>query len=132
MQSHYMLSECDGGLYDTRADGWHDRAPLRARYAYHHSRIDSAAAFKATLRAGAYSFPGCYPVFLAMADATAVCFECARIQARDIFTALHDAKRGRFYDPAWRPVACSINYEDSELHCDCCNARIESACGESE
>lgn len=46
MKPHFMVSECDGGLYRTDLPG----LPLiRANYKYHHNTIASVADLKATL-----------------------------------------------------------------------------------
>lgn len=58
----------------------------------------------------AYVWPGGYPAFYVDADGAVLCVECAN--------------EGGYSAPV---VAVSINYEDSELYCDNCNCRIESA-----
>lgn len=120
------LFKCsDGNLYDTRDSSWSKAAPLRANYCQTHSTIRSVSDFKATLRNGAYAWPGGYPMYLICDDGGALCFKCARKEARNIFESI--ANRAR---DGWRVVATDINYEDSELFCDHCSDQIESAYGE--
>lgn len=32
MRDYFMVSECNGDLFDTRKTGWHKKPPLRANY----------------------------------------------------------------------------------------------------
>lgn len=83
-------------------------------------------ALKATLRHGPYAWPGGYPMFCVTSDGEALCFACVRKNWRDVVQA--------HIIPGWRRngwyiAGADINWEDTELTCDCCNARIESAYG---
>jgi len=122
MKEHLFIAS-DGALYDTRAADWH-KTPLRSRYKFHCSEIKTVAEFKATLRAGKFTGVGCYPLFLLTSDGAALCFDCARKEARNIFESVANKSRD-----GWNVVACDVNYEDSDLHCDHCSRQIESAYG---
>lgn len=125
MRDYFMISESDGALYDTRAANWANR-PLRPNFARHHSDVKSAADFKACLRAGAYAWPGGYPLYFVTSDGAAISFESARENAREIIAALNSGdKRG-----GWHVAACAINYEDSNLICDHSGRPIPSAYGD--
>lgn len=121
----HLFSSSDGALYDTRALDWSKSNPLRRDFCQTHSRINTTAEFKATLRAGAFAWPGGYPLFLITSDCAAICFACARKERRNIFDSISNKS-----NDGWRVVATDINYEDSELTCDHCSKRIESAYGE--
>jgi hypothetical protein len=123
---HLFVSDCDGALYDTRADGWSRSPPLRPLYRYHKREIRTVAEFKATLRAGPAAWPGGYPLYFITSDGAALSFESARAE----FRLIADSIQGGHSD-GWRVVACDINFEDSTLVCDHSGERIESAYGES-
>lgn len=119
MQSYYMVGECDGALYDTRAQNWSDK-PLRANFAWHHRKIESVADFKATLRAGKFTFPGGYELFFITGDGAAICFDCAR----DNFALIADSIKTDTND-GWRIVACDIaEHYESGLSCDHCSREL--------
>lgn len=78
-----------------------------------------------------FAWPGGYPIFYYVADDGAICPDCA------------NGKNGsRAADPGldpecpdddqWRIVTHDINYEDPELYCEHCNARIPSAYAEKD
>jgi len=128
LPNHLFASECDGALYDTRADNWSKAPALRAIYCKHFSRIETVAEFKATLRAGAYAWPGGYPLCFITADGAALSFNTVKANARWIIDAIaaDDSRSG------WRIAACAINWEDGALYCDHSGERIESACGDDD
>lgn len=74
-----------------------------------------------------YAWPGGYPLYLVMRDAGAMCMDCARDEYRQIARANRYGLRD-----GWQPADVDINWEDTELRCDHCGDRIESAYGESE
>lgn len=125
MQSYLFTSSGDGALYDTRAADWSRAAPLRANFNCHHSRIESAADLKATLRAGAYAWPGGYPLYFVTSDGAALSFESVRKELRSVLWSI----KNRVSD-GWQVVACETNWEDSELVCDHSGARIPAAYGD--
>ena len=122
MQEHFFIAS-DGDLFDTRIAGWY-RKPLRSRYSFHCREINTVAEFKSTLRAGNWSFPGAYPMYLLCSDGGALCFDCARKEVRSIFGSIAGKSRD-----GWQVVACDTNLEDVELSCDHCHKQIESAYG---
>jgi hypothetical protein len=98
-------------------------APIvRERYAFTYRFITSGAQLRATLRAGAFAWPGGYQMFLLTSDGGALCFTCAERELRQITRAI----RGRLSD-GWRVTGCDVNWEDASLTCDHCNACIPSA-----
>lgn len=97
---------------------------LRKDYKKHFSQINTLAQFKATLREGPRTWPGFYPLYFITHDGAALCFDCGRKEFRQIaWDFMHKTSTG------WRVVACDINYEDNDLHCDHCDKQIESAYG---
>lgn len=127
LPAHLFVSDGDGALYDTRVPDWHKLRPLRPMYRRTFAEIFSVTEFKCTLRNGAYAWPGGYPMFLLTWDGASLCYDCARKEARNIFSAIADKR-----NDGWHVCACDINYEESELHCDHCGKQIESAYGEDE
>src|SRR5262245_57973103 len=117
---HLFCSSTDGALYDTRLAAWSKAAPLRAVFSRHCRSIDTAAEFKATLRAGPYAWPGGYPLYLLTSDGAALCFDCGRREIRQILPAIRERLRD-----GWRVVGCDID-EGSEtgLYCEHCNGLI--------
>lgn len=123
LPEHFMISESDGGLYDTRKKDWFLK-PVRANYRKHHAKIRSIADLKATLRAGAYAWPGGYPLFLCDEDGDAFHFACVRKMFKSV---LLDGS-----DYGWKISGCDVNYDDDSLYCALCGERIESAYGEPQ
>ena len=70
----------------------------------------------------AYAWPGGYPLFYLMADGGTLCPKCQN-DARETDEECPD-------DDQWRAVAVDVNWEDSDLYCDHCGDRIESAYAE--
>ena len=121
MPVEHLFVATDGALHDTRIANWSANM-VRSNYSKTHMAIRSTNDFKATLRAGAYAWPGGYSLYLICSDGAALCFACGRREARNIIDAI-DHKDGS----GWRVLACDINYEDTELFCDHCSEQIESA-----
>jgi hypothetical protein len=69
----------------------------------------------------AYAWPGGYPMYYLAKDNRVLCPKCANEFTPD-----------RDNDEQLEPVAYGVNWEDSALYCEHCNARIESAYGEDE
>lgn len=122
---HLFVSSTDGALYDTRVPDWHKAKPLREVYSRGFPEIKTAAEFKAALRNGAYAWPGGYQMYLICNDGGALCFQCARKEARNVIWAIENK-----CSDGWRVCATDINYEDTELHCDHCSQQIPAAHGE--
>jgi len=81
---------------------------------------------KTVLRSGAYSWPGCYPLFFITSDGAALSFDSVRANFRAVIWSI----RNKVND-GWRVVACEANWEDSSLYCDHSGERIESAYAEA-
>lgn len=126
--SQHLFASSSGELYDTRVLRWSQKPPLREVYRRTYQAIETVAQFKATLRNGAFAWPGGYPLFLLTADGATLHFDCARKNARDIYSAIGDKRYGA--SSGWRVVACDVNWEDSEMQCAQCSKRIESAYSE--
>ena len=65
-----------------------------------------------------FAFPGGYPLYYMDSSCNPLCPECANLDY------IED------YVTSDRPVAVDVNYENPDLYCDHCGARIESAYGE--
>lgn len=121
LPKHLFLTD-NGDLYDTRQAGWSNK-PLRANYSRHVAKVESAADFKACLRAGANAWPGGYPLYFVTHDGAAFSFAAARTEARQIISAiLSGDKQG-----GWLVVALETNFEDADLVCDISGDPIEPA-----
>jgi len=123
LPKHLFLTE-RGDLHDIRILNWTHNM-VRPKYRYHHRDIRTVAQFKATLRAGAYAWPGGYPLYFITSDGAALSFAAAREEYRNIIQSISDRA-----NDDWRIVACDVNYEDTELYCDHSNTRIPSAYGD--
>lgn len=125
MPDHLFVSDCDGGLYDTRpnanvAEGL--GSLLRPNYRRSHRGMKNLNDVKATLRAGKYAWPGGYPMYFITADGGVLSFEAAQAEFHQVaWDWLHNGNTG------WRIVGCEINYEDTNLICDHTNEPIEAA-----
>lgn len=73
-----------------------------------------------------YAWPGGYPQALILSDGAALCDDCARDNFRQIcrstLTGCNDG---------WHAAGCDVNWENTDLHCDHCGERIQSAYGET-
>lgn len=116
----HLFVASDGALYDTRRQEWHKRPPLRPVYRRHFGEIDTTAQFKASLRAGGYTFPGGYTLALVTTDGGALCFDCARKEARQILDSIRtDCRDGWRVDGIMNADEC-----DYPISCDHCGAFI--------
>ena len=107
----------DGVLY--RVEGWQE---IRTEYRNTFSHITTVSKLKATLRNGAYAWPGGYPLYFITNDGGSLSFDTVRRNFRHI---AHSIKNG--IDDGWRVVYCDINYEDPNLYDDHSGVRIECA-----
>jgi hypothetical protein len=96
---------------------------VRERFSYHHVRITTGAELRATLRAGAYAWPGGYPLFFVTDDGCALSFASVRANLRQCIRSIREGWRG----DGWRIVGCEINYEDPNLRCEHSGELIGSA-----
>ena len=81
---------------------------------------------KTVLRSGAYSWPGCYPLYFITSDGAALSFDSVRANFRSVLWSIK-----KQVNDGWRVTGCDINYEDGELTCDHSGKRIESAYAEA-
>jgi hypothetical protein len=68
-----------------------------------------------------YAWPGGYPMYYLAKDNGVLCPKCA-----NAFNPERDN------DAQLEPVEYGVNYEDSQLYCENCNVRIESAYAEEK
>ena len=74
------------------------------------------------LVANPYAWPGGYPRHAVTGDGAALCCHCCDSEQQSIATTTgHDG---------WCLVASAINWEQPDLHCDHCGARLPSAYAE--
>lgn len=66
-----------------------------------------------------YSWPGGYPIFAVMDDGGCLCSDCAKTERESIATTT-----GR---DGWCVTALAPNWEDKQLYCCHCSARISAA-----
>lgn len=114
-------TDSSGALY-LRAPG----APtVREVYSRTFERIETGAELRATIRAGAYAWPGGYPMYFLTDDGATLCFDCARSELRSITQSI----RGKHRD-GWRVVGTFIHWEGAPETCAHCGADCESAYGD--
>lgn len=118
LPEHFMVSQCDGGLYDTRKAGWEKQA-IRVDYSRAHKDIDSTAKLKATLRAGAFAWPGGYRVVYYTSDSALLCTDCVKKHLRSVLWSI----RNKCSD-GWKVVSCGIE----AVSADCTNEEWQSHC----
>jgi hypothetical protein len=126
LAEHLFVSSCDGALHDTRMLDW-SKHPIRPDYARTFARINNSLQLRATIRAGAYAWPGGYQMYLIANDGEALCFDCAQTQ---YYQCAYSIRHG--INDGWRIVGCDINYEDPDLYCAHCSKSIPSAYGNDE
>ena len=117
-----MVSDTDGGLYDTRAQDWHGKPPLRALYRRGFPTIDSVAKLKATLRYGPFTHVGAYPIYFITSGGECLSFESVEENLTSVLWSIKNE-----VDDGWRVVGCEVNYE-AEICCSHSGKPIESTC----
>jgi hypothetical protein len=119
----------------THSDGSRVRLPIsksgpvsleRLRYRMHCRDIGDTRDLRATLRAGKYTTYGSYPIYLIVSDGACLCMDCGRAEYRSISNAIRSG-----VNDGWRVIHCDVNYE-SDLTCEHCSNKIESAYGSEE
>jgi len=125
LPKHLFVNDESGALSDTRESDWHKRVALRGVYCRTYLTICTVSEFKATLRAGSNTWPGLYPLYFIASDGTALSYDSARKEFRNIASSIREKS-----SDGWRVVGCRINYEDNDLVCDRSGKKIESAYGE--
>lgn len=115
LPKHFMVSESDGHLYDTRRPEWF-KHPLRYNYARIERNVDgNSTAIRAAIRAR-YTFPGSYEIFGIANDGECLCTKCMR----ENYYLIAWSVRHRVND-GWRIVAidatCNV---DGPIDCANC------------
>lgn len=107
----------DGALYSVPE--WRI---VRPNYSRHHRTIETVADLKATLRAGAYAWPGGYAVYFITADGAALSFKAVRAEFATIASAIRDNRTRS----GWRIVGATTTADDDEpTVCDHTGETIE-------
>lgn len=114
LPSHLFVPSGEGCLYDTRTVGWSGRAPVRSVYERHYQVINDTHELRASLRAGAYAWPGGYPMYFVTADGAALSFDSVRECYREVSQSIRDGAMG----DGWHVVGCAVNWEDDDLYCN--------------
>lgn len=98
---------------------------VREKFEYHHRIISNGKELCATLRAGPYAWPGGYPLFIGNECGETLHFECVK---ENLSSVIYDLRNNHRFGPLY----CEINYENTDLYCDCCSEKIESAYGDDD
>lgn len=77
-------------------------------------------------QANSYAWPGGYPIFYVTTDGAALCPRCMTAERKQIVRSTVENSRD-----GWNVSGQDVNWEDSELYCDNCSKRIESAYAEN-
>jgi hypothetical protein len=117
----HLFIGSNGCLYDTRKDNW-AAFPIRENYCYTRSTIRTVADIKATLRHGPFAWPGGYPLYFITSDGGTLSFATVRKELRSVVESIR-----RSISDGWRVIACTENWEHTELTDDHTGERIESA-----
>ena len=93
---------------------------VRPGFARTHREITCGRELRATLRAGAYAWPGGYPLYFVTANGDALSFASVRDQYWHEIRRIRDGDRDRV-------IACEVNYENGDLFCEHTGEPIEAA-----
>ena len=75
--------------------------------------------------ANRYAWPGGYPLYYVTTDGAALCADCmTQERAQIVRSTVENSHDG------WNVSGQDVNWEDTQLYCDHCNKRIESAYAE--
>jgi hypothetical protein len=87
---------------------------VRKDVARHYRTIDSINKLKACLRAGEYTFPGCYRLFFITEDGSCLSFSAVLDNLQEIYySMMHEMKDG------WGIVGLGcVNESDEDIYCD--------------
>lgn len=115
---NHMMVSYTGDLVNTIS--WHTIRPAHA-YCRHRRTIKTGRDLRASLRAGDYSWPGCYPIAYATEDGAALCPDCVRKNLRVITESIRHGNRD-----GWRVASIFLTNEcDEQVLCDNCSETIE-------
>ncbi len=84
-------------------------------------------AFLESLRRGAFTSVGCYPLFWLCSDGGVLSHAACKANVWEIARAIRDGS-----NCGWRVVAQDVNWEDPDMYCDDTGERIESAYAEDQ
>ena len=84
--------------------------------------IRTPSDFGRALKAGPYTFPGCYPVYFVCSDGEALSFQDALSNAALICSAIRDRDNS-----GWRVVGADVNWDDADLYSAHSGKKIEAA-----
>ena len=87
---------------------------VRKDVARHYRKIDSINKLKACLRAGEYTFPGCYRLFFITEDGSCLSFSAVLDNLQEIYySMMHEIRDG------WAIVGLGcVNECDEDIYCD--------------
>lgn len=87
---------------------------VRKDVAKHYREIDSINKLKACLRAGEYTFPGCYRLFFITEDGSCLSFSAVLDNLQEIYySMMHEMKDG------WSIAGLGcVNEADEDIYCD--------------
>lgn len=126
MNAHLFLSS-SGDLHDTRLPDWASK-PIRPQHAWTHRTIKNGLQLRQTLRAGAYAWPGGYPIVLITSDGEYVSPKALMDDKSALYVALCDIRSGY----SGRIVGADIYYKGPPVQCAYTGVTIESAYGDVE
>lgn len=124
MSTDRLFVCCVTGDLHRIVDNRIEQNPIRSNYSRTHNGIESVADLKATLRAGAFAWPGGYPLYFVTADGESLSFDTVRREFRQIVSSV----KHRDNTGGWRVVGTDINWE-SDLVDAHTGATIPSAYG---
>jgi hypothetical protein len=124
--SHFMTSDIDGALYDTRGPDWMRSKPVRTNYRKHCREIRNLSDLKAVLRAGRYTDLGGYPLYFILEDGESASFEGVRQDWKRVVSDMIDGY-GQF-----RVIGSEVYYEGPPMFCSISGKEIESAYGDPD
>lgn len=82
------LWEFEGDLYSEKMGENKFKTPIRKKYKWRFKQINTTSEFKASLRAGPFTWPGCFNVLFVCSDGELLCYSCARKNARQIIYSI--------------------------------------------
>jgi hypothetical protein len=95
---------------------------VRENYSRHYPVITTSREFTASLRAGAYAWPGGYEIVFVCDDGATLCHKCARNVAPQIMRDIAEHNRGS----GWRVTGLFTTAEtDERVQCDHCNRVLQ-------
>lgn len=97
------------------------------RYRRDWAPVGTVAWFLGTLSHGRYTSVGGYPKYWLTSDGATLSYAACLANCGRICRSIRDND-----NDGWRVVACDVNWEDPDMHCDDTGERIESAYAEDQ